>query len=173
MRLPRKLLDSSIVGAPGCTHIVDVRRCVSTERAAEDIAWYDVRNDGRLGHKRGVDKCVDGSREQSVLARVGHARLEVHDGPHFRDGHVEDVGLQGQHPRDGDLVRRAVAQHIRRTVYVVHQSERALVHDRCWLLEGSRQLLGSSADLCFGALLAIGMSYALETLHGPTAQCRR
>jgi len=173
MRLPRKLLDSSIVGVPGCARIADVRRHVGAERAAKDVTWCDVRNDGGLGHERGVDKCVDGSREQSVLTRVGHARLEVHDGPHFRDGHVEDVSLQGQHPRDGDLVRRAIAQHVRRTVYVVHQSEQALVHDRCWLSKGSRQLLGSSADLCFGALLAIGMSYALEMLHGPTVQCRR
>ncbi len=167
-------MDSSIVGVPGRARIADVRRRVGAERAAEDVAWCDVRNDGGLGHERGVDKGVDGSREQSVLARVGHARLEVHDGSHFRDGHVEDVGFQGQgQPRDGDLVRRAVARHVRRTVYVVRQSERALVHDRCWLSEGSRQLLGSSADLCFSALLAIGMSYALEMLHGPTAQCHR
>jgi len=105
-------LDSSIVGAPGHAHIADVRCRVGAERAAEDVAWCDVHNDGRLGHERGVDKCVDSSWEQSVLARVGHARLEVHDGPHFQDGHVEDVGLQGQHPRNGDLVRCAVAQHV-------------------------------------------------------------
>jgi len=166
-------LDSSIVGVPRRVRIADVHRHVGAERVAEDVAWCDVRNDGGLGHERGVNKCMDGSQEQLVLARVGHARLEVHDGPHFRDGHMEDVSLQGQHPHDRDLVWRAVTRHVQRTVYVVHQSEQALVHDRCWLSKGSCQLLGSSADLCFGALLAIGMSYALETLHGPTAQCRR
>jgi len=122
---------TAVVCALRGARVADARRRIRTESAAEDVAWDHIPDDGSLGNKRVVDEGIYGAREESVVACILHARLEVCDGPRFWDGHVDDLCFEGQH-RDRDLVHHAVARHARRTFDVVRLRERAFMHDRRW-----------------------------------------